>query len=248
MILVVGGCPEDGRWLEDALRPSGLPVAVLSLDQALALRSSGPGRIRPTVVILHERRQREDLLATLDQFRRHPVLRRAPLVVVDREKDIERFTAAVAHGAAACICPPFDPVQLRGTVARLARWRDKAATGEQQLRRRRPLLLRVDLHLPGERVVEGLLRDVSNTGCRVEAPADALPGTDVAITPYGYDSSMEFRVSARVRRHTETEPGRHMLACRFVGTGALMAPRLFAVQPLSAAPPAPPAPEPAVRG
>src|SRR5262249_58192563 len=37
VILVVGGSPEDGRWLEDALRPSGLPVASCPIEEALAV-------------------------------------------------------------------------------------------------------------------------------------------------------------------------------------------------------------------
>jgi hypothetical protein len=33
-----------------------------------------------------------------------------------------------------------------------------------------------------------------------------------------------------VQRHLEPAPGQHVLACRFTGTGAVMAPRLFAVR------------------
>ena len=78
-------------------------------------------------------------------------------------------------------------------------------------------------------MLSGLMRDVSGSGCRVEAPAAVRPGTAVAITPYGYDASLEFRVAAVVRRHAELARGLHMLACRFSGTGAVMAPRLFAL-------------------
>ena len=204
----------------------------------------------PTVVVLHERRRRDDLLDALDRLRAHPTLGSVPLVVVDHERDIERFTAAVARGAAACVCPPFDPAHLRAIVARLARWRDATAgRAERRLRRRRPLLLRVDVHLPSEgRVLSGLLRDVSSSGCRVEAPEPVRPGTAVAITPYGYDASLEFRVAAVVRRHLELEPGLHMLACRFSGTGAVMAPRLFAVQSPRARPPAPERPRKGLEG
>jgi hypothetical protein len=114
-------------------------------------------------------------------------------------------------------------------VTRLARWRDAPkAPGERRLRRRRPLLLRVDVHLPTEGgVVGGLLRDVSGSGCRIEASRPVPPGTSVGITPYGYDASLEFRVAAVVRRHAQLDPDVHMLACRFAGTGAVMAPRLF---------------------
>jgi hypothetical protein len=52
----------------------------------------------------------------------------------------------------------------------------------------------------------------------------------VSITPYGYDASLEFRLGAIVQRHLEPAPGQHVLACRFTGTGAVMAPRLFAVR------------------
>lgn len=250
MILVIGGSPEDGRWLEDALRPTGLPIAVRGLEEALAPPREGKRPTRPAVVVLHERRRREDLLASLERVRADPALARVPLVVVDHDRDIERFTAAVSRGAAACICPPIDPAHLRATVVRLARWRDGGGPSERRLRRRRPLLLRVDVHLPGGRVLGGLLRDVSTTGCRLEARARVAPGTEVALTPYGYDASLEFRIGALVRRHGEVERGLHVLACRFVGTGAVMAPRLFAVKP-AAGPPVvasgtPVVPEPAV--
>lgn len=236
MILVVGGSPEDGRWLEDALRPSGLPVVVRSLDDALAPRPALKQPIHPSVVVLHERRRREDLLASLERLRADPVLARAPLLVVDHERDIERFTAAVSRGAAACVCPPLDPAHLRATVVRLARWRDGGGPVERRQRRRRPLLLRVDVHLPGERALQGLLRDVSSSGCRVETPEAMRPGTEVAIAPYGYDAALEFRVAAQVRRHAQLKAGLHMVAFRFVGTGAVMAPRLFAVRPAEARP------------
>jgi CheY-like chemotaxis protein len=228
MILVVGGSPEDGRWLEDALRPSGLPVTVRSLDDALAA-GGGPDGRRPDVVVLHERRRREDLLESLDRLRADPSLGQVPLVVVDHERDIERFTAAVSHGAAACVCPPLDPAYLRATVARLARWRDGGQGTERRRRRRRPLLLRVDVHLPSGRVLGALLRDVSATGCRIESQERVAPGTEVSVTPYGYDASLEFRIGAIVRRHVLLETGAHVLACRFAGMGAVMAPRLFAV-------------------
>ena len=233
MILVVGGSPEDGRWLEDALRPSGLPVTVRPLEDALAPRPA-ESRPRPDVVVLHERRRREDLLESLDRVHADPTLGSSPLVVVDHERDIERFTAALAHGAAACFSPPLDPVQLRSTVARLARWRDGGRAVERRGRRRRPLLLRMDVHLPDGAVVPGLLRDVSAIGCRVETSALVPPGAGIALTPYGYEASMEFRIGATVRRCVELAPGVHALACRFSGTGAVMAPRLFAVHPLAA--------------
>jgi CheY-like chemotaxis protein len=227
LILVLGGSAEDGRWLEDALRPTGLVLSLASLDAALGATDART----PAVVVLHERRRREDLLAALDRLRAHPTLGRAPLVVVDHERDIERFTAAVARGAAACVSPPFDPAHLRATVTRLARWRDAPeAPGERRLRRRRPLLLRVDVHLPSEGgVVGGLLRDVSGSGCRIEASRPVPPGTSVGITPYGYDASLEFRVAAIVRRDAKVDGDVHMLACRFAGTGAVMAPRLFGI-------------------
>ena len=229
MILVVGGSAEDGRWLEDALRPSGLAVTVRPLEDALA-PPTGENRPRPEVVVLHERRRREDLLESLDRLHADPALGRSPLVVVDHERDIERFIAAVGRGAAACVCPPLDPVHLRATVTRLARWRDGKGPSDRRRRRRRPLLLRVDVHRPGEPVLVGLLRDVSVTGCRIEAPERVAPGTEVSITPYGYDASLEFRIGAIVHRHLEPERGQHVLACRFTGTGAVMAPRLFAVK------------------
>ena len=56
----------------------------------------------------------------------------------------------------------------------------------------------------------------------------------MSITPYGYDASLEFRISAVVRRYLALEGRLHMLACRFTGTGAVMAPRLFALQPPAA--------------
>ena len=111
MILVVGGSTEDGRWLEDALRPSGLAVTVRSLEDARPRRRSH--KLRPDVIVLHERRRREDLLASLDRLRADPALGAVPLVVVDHERDIERLTTAVSRGAAACVCPPLDPAHLR---------------------------------------------------------------------------------------------------------------------------------------
>ena len=199
-----GRVAQDGRWLEDALRPSGLAVAVRSLEEALA-PPAGTTQLRPDVVVLHERRRREDLLASLDRLRADPALGEVPLVVVDHERDIERLTTAISRGAAACVCPPLDPAHLRATITRLARWRDEGGPSERRRRRRRPLLLRVDVHLPGDRVLGGLLRDVSTTGCRLETDERVAPGTEVSITPYGYDASLEFRISAVVRRYLALE-------------------------------------------
>src|SRR4029453_3646087 len=65
VILGVGGRPGDGRWLEGALRPRGLAVTVRSLEDALAPPPSET-RVRPEVLVLHERRRREGLLDSLD--------------------------------------------------------------------------------------------------------------------------------------------------------------------------------------
>jgi hypothetical protein len=176
------------------------------LEDALAPPPSET-RPRPDVVVLHERRRREDLLESLDRVHADPALGGSPLVVVDHERDIERFIAAVGRGAAACVCPPLDPAYLRATVTRLARWRDGKGSGDRRRRRRRPLLLRVDVHLPDARVLVGLLRDVSGAGCRIESPERVAPGTEVSITPYGYDASLEFRIGAVVHRHLEPAPG-----------------------------------------
>jgi len=230
----VGGSAEDGRWLEDALRPLGLAIAVVPLETAIG--ADAGARAHPAVVVLHERRRREDLLAALDRIRADPGLGSAPLVVVDHERDVERFTATVARGAAACFSPPIDPAQLRATVGRLARWRDEAHEVERRHRRRRPLLLRLDVHLPGEATTTGLLRDVSAIGCRLEMPVAVAPGTVLGLTPYGYDSSLEFRIGATARRCVELAPGVHAVACRFSGTGAVLAPRLFAIRPAGGAP------------
>ena len=200
-----------------------------SLEDALAPPPSET-RVRPEVLVLHERRRREDLLESLDRLHADPALGETPLVVVDHERDIERLIAAVGRGAAACVCPPLDPAHLRAIVTRLARWREKKGSRDRRGRRRRPLLLRVDVHLPDARVLVGLLRDVSGTGCRIESPEGVAPQTEVSITPYGYDASLEFRLGAIVQRHLEPAPGQHVLACRFTGTGAVMAPRLFAVR------------------
>ena len=90
MILVVGGSPEDGRWLEDALKPSGLAVTVRSLEDALAPPPSET-RVRPEVLVLHERRRREDLLESLDRLHADPALGETPLVVQNHSIDSLRW-------------------------------------------------------------------------------------------------------------------------------------------------------------
>src|SRR5262249_15853580 len=81
-----GGWAEEGRGVEEALRPCGLPVVVRSLADALGSGEGGPPRRRPDVVVLHERRRREDLLDALERVRRDDLLGTVPLVVVDHER------------------------------------------------------------------------------------------------------------------------------------------------------------------
>ena len=107
LILVVGGSPEDGRWLEDALRPSGLTVT-----RPLAGRGAGPAGRRGGPARAGRRRPSRAAAAGrppgLARPRCAPTPRSAasPLVVVDHERDIERFTTAVSRGAPpACVRP-----------------------------------------------------------------------------------------------------------------------------------------------
>ena len=186
MILVVGGSPEDGRWLEDALRPSGLavtrPVAGGCARRSRVRAPPAAGRRRPSRAAaaggsagIPRPRARGSRAGRLAAGRGGP---RA------RHRALHR---GGGRGAAACVCPPLDPAYLRATVTRLARWRDGKGSGDRRRRRRRPLLLRVDVHLPDARVLVGLLRDVSGTGCRIESPERVAPGHR------GFDHALRIR-------------------------------------------------------
>ena len=151
-------------------------------------------------MVLHERRRREDLLESLDRVHADPALGGSPLIVVDHERDIERFIAAWDGGGGLRVSAPRSrlPAGDGDPPGALAR---RKGIADRRGRRRRPLLLRVDVHLPDARVLVGLLRDVSGAGCRIESPERVAPGTEVSITPYGYDASLEFRIGAVVQRH-----------------------------------------------
>jgi CheY-like chemotaxis protein len=212
----------SAEWSE---RLGALGYAVERLADPTDLGGAAP----PALVVVDDRRARAERLEALARLRAQPALVGVPLLVVSEDCGIDSFGGAIARGASAFVRSPLDPAELRDAVLRLAAWRDEAPpAGASPVRRgrRRPLLLGVDVDVPGRGLARALMVDASASGCRLEMdePVDAF--TTLGIIPRACEDSTEIRLAGTVQWSRPARGG-HWVAVRWTGTAGVLARRIL---------------------
>jgi len=164
----------------------------------------------------------------------HPALQGVPLVILAYDADIDSYSGAIMHGAAAYLVKPIAPDALAEAARRLAGWKSRGDRTERRRSVRRPLLMKVDVELRRDkRRFPGHLMDASGGGCRVEVPEAVAAGELARVILHGHDDSTHVALGAEVRWHVAAPAGAHQLGLRFTGSTAALAGQLlgFAASP-----------------
>jgi len=222
--LVVGPEDADREAILSVLHATGLELAAGTEAEIHA----GHDWIPPQLVVLNDSGDRERRRASQARLQAHPSLRGVPLLVVARDHDIDSYSGAITHGAAAYLVKPVDPKELEEVARRLSGWKGYSDRTERRRRLRRPLLMKVDVEIRAQkRRSPGQLLDASSSGCRVELKEALTTGELVRVVLHGHDDSTHVALGAEVRWDTALSSGLHVVGLRFTGTTALLAGKLL---------------------
>jgi len=221
--LVVGTAGRERAAVTRALETAGLVARHCRAEVAVDLLQGGP-----RLVVVDEVQPERDAAAVLRAVRaRLPCV---PLLAISRSCTVEAFAAAFGAGASAFVPSPIDEADLWDIVRRLATWRRPARPSQAQAPRC-PLVLGVDVDVPGRGWQRGLVVDASATGSRVEMPVEAPVGARLGVVPRGCERSTEIRLGGTVRWVRAVESGRHLLGLRWSGTTTLVVATFFGLPP-----------------
>lgn len=222
--LIVGPDGRDRAWVEGTLLRGGLDVATATEADVLVSRDLAP----PRLVILDDSQARAGRMSTLRHLQAHPPLKGIPLLILSYDSDIDSFTDAITKGAAAYLVKPVGAEELLGVAKRLSGWIGTSDHTERRRRVRRPLLLKVEVHLRATKTTAmGQTIDVSGSGCRIELPAEVHQGDLLRLVLQGQDSSTHVALGVEVRWSQPTASGTWIAGCRFTGTTALLAGKIL---------------------
>jgi CheY-like chemotaxis protein len=223
-VLVVGPPGED-RWAAAGiLGMAGLEVAEMTEAELLA----APDQLPPGLVVLDDSRGRRFRDAAQARLSAHPALQGVPVLILGYDDDIDSYSGAITHGAAAYLVKPFDHTELADAGRRLLGWKSHSDRTEKRRRIRRPLLMKVDVELRRDkRRLPGHLLDASGSGCRVEVPLEVAAGELVRVILHSHEDSTHVALGTEVRWHRLAGVGAHELGLRFTGSTAAMAGQLL---------------------
>jgi CheY-like chemotaxis protein len=221
--LIVGPDGRDRAWVESTLLRGGLDVATATEADVLVSRDLAP----PRLLILDDTQPRASRMSTLRRLQAHPPLKGVPLLILSYDSDIDSFTDAITKGAAAYLVKPVGAEELLAVAKRLSGWIGTSDHTERRRRVRRPLLLKVEVHLRATKTtVMGQTVDVSGSGCRIEIPAEVRQGDLLRLVLQGQDSSTHVALGVEVRWSQPSATG-WVAGCRFTGTTALLAGKIL---------------------
>jgi CheY-like chemotaxis protein len=222
--LVVGPDSPDRAWLESVLMRGGLEVAACTEAELLAM----PDIVPPQIVILDDAQAREERMATFANLRSHGPLAGVPVVVLAYDADIDSFSTAVTHGAAAYLVKPVAAEEVVAVAHKVSGWLRSSDRTEKRRRLRRPLLMRVDVEIAGrDGAIRGQIVDVSGSGCRVELNQPLEKGDTVRLTLYGVEGSTDLTLAGEVRWQRKAPDGTQIAGLKFTGTAAVLAGRML---------------------
>ena len=209
--------------MEGTLLRGGLDVATATEADVLVSRDLSP----PRLLILDDAQSRAGRMSTLRHLQAHPPLKGIPLLILSYDSDIDSFTDAITKGAAAYLVKPVGAEELLAVAKRLSGWVGTSDHTERRRRVRRPLLLKVEVHMRATKTTAmGQTVDVSGSGCRIEIPAEVRQGDLLRLVLQGQDSSTHVALGVEVRWSQPTTTG-WVAGCRFTGTTALLAGKIL---------------------
>jgi response regulator RpfG family c-di-GMP phosphodiesterase len=202
----------------------GLEVAASAEADLLA----EPDIVPPHLLVLDDASPHAERMATFARLRAHPALAGVPFVILSYDAGIEGFSGAISKGAAAYLVKPVAPEELVSVAHKLSGWLASSDRTEKRRRKRRPLLIKVEIDVRTRKVkIPGQLVDVSSTGCRVELGEPLTAGDLVRVTLHGPEGTTHLALGAEVRHHRLLADGTHAAGLKFTGTTALLAAKLL---------------------
>ena len=223
-VLVVGPDVRERVHLESLLEGAGFDV--LASDEAEVLEAFDLER--PRLVVIDDAQSAPDRLATLQRIDTHPPLEGAPILVLAPDTDIDSYTNALTRGAAAYLAKPVADEALVAAATKLHAWSPPDPDANTRKRRRRPLLMGVDVAAPGrDLTLQGQMVEASSGGCRVEVPQRLERGDRLRIVLHTPGASIHVALGAEVRWCTEGAAGDFVCGCQFNGSTAIVAARLL---------------------
>ncbi len=222
--LVVGPEDADRAWVVTVLEAAGVE-AYAATDEEVHHSSDW---IPPHLLVLDDNGRREERKARQQRVLSHPSLIGVPLLVLAYDTDIDSFSGAITKGAAAYLVKPVPPEELVTAAQRLAGWIAGSDRTEKRRRLRRPLLMKVDVHIRSRGVrLPGQMVDASGGGCRIEV-AEAIPkGELLRVILHAHEDSTHVALGAEVRWTSPGANGAHLIGVRFTGTTALLAGKIL---------------------
>jgi CheY-like chemotaxis protein len=184
--------------------------------------------VPPHLIFPDDSSTREERMASLTRVRSHPPLTGVPLVVLAYDADIDSFSTAITHGAAAYLVKPVAAEEVLAVAHKISRWLSSGDRTETRRRPRRPLLLRVAVAVRGRGLeVPGQIVDVSGSGCRIELDSVLERGESVRLTLHGVEGSTELTLGAEVRWKRQAPDGSRVAGVKSTGTAAVLASRVL---------------------
>jgi DNA-binding response OmpR family regulator len=228
-VLIVAGEGADRDYAVAALRWGALEVHACTEEALHAIEDLQP----PVLTVLDHGGAADEVKAAQKRVLAHRNLIGVPLLVLSYVADVEVYSLSIAGGAAAYLVKPVDAQELVAVARKLSGWLGQTDHSEKRRRMRRPLLMKVEVHLRARKErTSGQITDASGGGCRIELGAAVAPGDLIRLELHSHKGSTHVALGGEIRWYRQAPDGTHVAGVKFTGTTAMHAPQLlgFAVQ------------------
>jgi DNA-binding response OmpR family regulator len=229
-VLIVGEENADLEYVVAALRWGHLEVHACNEAALLEIHDLQP----PVLTVLDHGGGAADVKASQERLLRHGGLIGVPLLVLSYDAAVDTYSAAIAGGAAAYLVKPVDAQELVAVARKLSGWLGVTEDSEKRRRMRRPLLMKVEVHLRARKErTSGQIVDASGGGCRIELGTAVAPGDLIRLELHSHKGSTHVALGGEIRWYRQAPDGTHVAGVKFTGTTAQHAPQLlgFATPP-----------------
>ena len=229
-VLIVGEETADREYVVAALRWGQLEVHGCTEALLHAINDLQP----PVLTVLDHGGTFAEVKAAQERLLAHPGLIGVPLLVLSYVADVDAYSASIAGGASAYLVKPVVAEELVGVTRKLSGWMGQTDHSEKRRRLRRPLLIKVEVHLRARKEkTTGQITDASGGGCRIELGEPVAPGDRIRLELHSHKGSTHLALGGEVRWYRLAPDGTHIAGVKFTGNTAMHAPQLlgFGAQP-----------------